>query len=79
MADPEARMVGAEPPTNIKPLMRGEIRGEEYVLSANYVSGDIYVQFQGWIVEYSIVDLLEEAYAEVWGVTPEEDDIETDE
>lgn len=76
MVKPEARQVSGEPPQSIIPLMNGNIRGEDFVVSVDPQATSLYVQFEGWIVEYSLEALLEEAYAAVWGNVADPTDIE---
>lgn len=78
MVDPYTQQTDGSPNRNILPLMNGEIRGEDFVVSVDMESQDIYVQFQGWIVAYGIEQMLEEAYGEVWGNTVDPGDLEFD-
>lgn len=78
MTSPEARQTEGEPPTSILPLMKGNIRGEDFVVSADMQATALYVQFEGWVVEYDVTEMLEESFAEVWGPTPDEYDIDLD-
>lgn len=78
MTDPDVREVSGEPPTNIVPLMQGEFRGERFVVSVDHNATALYVQFEGWICEYSIEQMLAESAAEVWGNVGTPDDIDFD-
>ena len=72
MTDPQARPVGGEPPTAIMPIVEGSVRGERYVMSLDQHGRAVYVQFEGWVVEYPLHEMLEEAFEEVWGEVPDD-------
>lgn len=78
MVEPEAEEVEEQPHANLLPLMTGNIRGEDFVVSADHAANALYVQYEGWVVSYDIPDLIEESYHAVYGVRPEDFDLDLD-
>lgn len=72
MTEPQARPTSSEPPTDLWPVARGTIRGEQWVMSIDVQGREIYVQFEGWIVGWPLHDLVEDSFEEVFGEQPDE-------